>query len=76
MGAGGVEGGKRAQEISEIRVSLRPLASIAAFGGAVGPPLAGKRAAWRAPLLRVLTASFNAILFLAEAVASRLVQRG
>jgi hypothetical protein len=63
-------------KINEIRVSIRPFAGIAAFGAAVGPTLAGKRAAWRAPLLRVLTAPFNAILVLAEAVASRLVQRG
>jgi hypothetical protein len=62
-------------KIAEIRVLIRPLAGIAAFGAAIGPPLAAKRGALRAPLLRVLMLPFNAILALADAVASRLVQR-
>jgi ketosteroid isomerase-like protein len=62
-------------KVAEIRVSIRPLSGIAAFGAAVGPPLAGKRGALRAPLLRVLMLPFNAILALADVVASRLVQR-
>ena len=62
-------------KITEIRVSIRPLAGIAAFGAAVGPPLAGKGGAWRAPLLRVLMLPFSAILVLAEAIASRLLSR-
>jgi hypothetical protein len=62
-------------QIAEIRVLIRPLAGIAAFGAAVGPPLAARRGPFRAPLLRVLMLPFNAILTLADAVASRLVQR-
>jgi SnoaL-like domain len=62
-------------KVAEIRVSIRPLTGIAAFGAAVGPPLAGKRGALRAPLLRLLMPPFNAILALADVVASRLVQR-
>lgn len=62
-------------KITEIRVSIRPLVGIAAFGVAVGPPLARKRGALRAPLLRLLMVPFNAILALADVVASRLVQR-
>jgi hypothetical protein len=62
-------------DIIEIRVSIRPLAGIAAFGAVVGPRLAAKRGPLRAPLLRLLMLPFNAILAVADAVASRLVQR-
>lgn len=61
-------------KIAEIKVLIRPLTSIATFGAAVGPRLAAKRGALRAPLLRLLMVPFNAILALADVVASRLVQ--
>jgi hypothetical protein len=63
-------------KIAEITVMIRPLVGIAAFAGAVGPPLAGKRGAGRAALLRVLTPPLKAMLALVDIVASRLVQRG
>jgi hypothetical protein len=62
-------------KITEIWVLIRPLADIAAFAGAVGSPLAAKRGSGRAPLLRFLTLPLKAILLVADAVASRLVQR-
>jgi hypothetical protein len=62
-------------KISEVRVLIRPLVDIAAFAGAVGPPLAGKRGRIRAPLLRFLTLPLRAILAVADTVASRLTQR-
>jgi hypothetical protein len=80
MGGRWVEGtdlirGDEDGKITEIRVLIRPLAGIAAFGAVVGPPLAAKRGPLRASLLRLLMLPFNAILALADVVASRLVQR-
>ena len=62
-------------KITEVRVLIRPLVDIAAFAAAVGPPLAAKRGRIRALLLRFLTLPLKAILAVADAVASRLVQR-
>jgi ketosteroid isomerase-like protein len=63
-------------KIVEITVMVRPLVGIAAFAGAVGQPLAAKRGAWRAAVLRLLTPALKATLAVADVVASRLVQRG
>lgn len=62
-------------KISEVRVLIRPLVDIGAFAGAVGPPLAGRRGAMRALVLRLLTLPLAAILSIADFVASRLVVR-
>ncbi len=80
MGGGSVEGvdvirGAEHGKITEITVSIRPLKGIATFGAVVGPPLAARRGALNLALLRLLTLPFNAILALADALASRLVQR-
>lgn len=60
-------------KIIEIKVLIRPLVDIATFAGAIGPPLAAKRGAGRALLLRLLSFPLRAILLAADAVASRLV---
>jgi hypothetical protein len=62
-------------KISEITALIRPLADIALFAAAVGPPLARKRGRLRVPLLRLLTLPLQAILAVADAVATRFVQR-
>lgn len=62
-------------KITEIRVLIRPLADIAVFAAAAGPPLAAKRGSGRALLLRFLTLPLKAILLAADAVASRLLHR-
>jgi SnoaL-like domain len=62
-------------KIFEIKVMIRPLVDIATFAAAIGPPLAAKRGAGRALLLRVLSLPLRAILLAADAVASRLLQR-
>jgi SnoaL-like domain len=61
--------------ICEITALIRPLADIAVFAAAVGPPLARKRGWLRVPLLRLLTLPLRAILIIADAIATRLVQR-
>jgi hypothetical protein len=62
-------------KISEITALIRPLADIAVFAAAVGPPLARKRGRLRVPLLRLLTFPLRAILTIADVIATRLVQR-
>jgi hypothetical protein len=62
-------------KITEVRVLIRPLVDVAAFAAAVGPPLAAKRGRARAWLLRFLTLPLIAFLAVADALASRLVQR-
>jgi hypothetical protein len=61
-------------KITEIRVLIRPLVGIAAFAGAIGPPLAAKRGEARAVLLRLLTLPLKAIMALTDAFAWRLVR--
>lgn len=60
-------------EIFEIKVLIRPLVDIATFAAAIGPPLAAKRGASRALLLRFLSLPLKAILLAADTVASRLL---
>ena len=62
-------------KISEITALIRPLADIAVFAAAVGPPLARKRGRVRVPLLRLLTLPLRAMLVVADALATRFVQR-
>lgn len=62
-------------KICEIKVMIRPLVDIATFAAAIGPPLAAKRGAGRALLLRFLSLPLRAILLAADAVASRLLHR-
>jgi hypothetical protein len=62
-------------KISEITALVRPLADIAVFAAAVGPPLARKRGRVRVPLLRLLTLPLQAILAVTDMVATRFVQR-
>ena len=62
-------------KISEITALIRPLADIAVFAAAIGPPLARKRGRVRVPMLRLLTLPLQAILAVADVVATRFVQR-
>jgi hypothetical protein len=57
--------------IDEVRVLIRPLANIATFAAAAGPPLAAKRARWRGWLLRLLTAPLRAIFAAVDFLAPR-----
>lgn len=61
--------------IAEVRVFIRPLASIATFAAAVGPPLAAKRGPLEGLLLRVLTLPLQAIFAAVDFLAPRLIQR-
>ena len=60
-------------KVGEITVLIRPLVSLAAFGGAVGPPLAGQRGRLGGALVRVLNAPLTVLFSLVDRVASRLV---
>jgi ketosteroid isomerase-like protein len=62
-------------KISEVRVLIRPLANIATFAAAAGPPLAAKRGPIQGLLLRVLTLPLRAIFAAVDFVAPRLTQR-
>jgi hypothetical protein len=62
-------------KISEITALIRPLADIAVFAAAVGPPLARRRGRLRVPLVRALMLPLQAILTVADAIATRFVQR-
>jgi hypothetical protein len=62
-------------QIHEARVMIRPLVNIGVFAGAVGPPLAAKRGRLRGTLLRALTLPLQAMLAVADVVASRLALR-
>ncbi len=61
-------------KIAEIRVLIRPLADIAVFASAIGPPLAVRRSPTRGALVRLLTLPLKVILAVADAVASRLIK--
>ena len=79
-GGGSIEGADliRADEqgrICEVRVLIRPLAGIATFAAAAGPPLAAKRGPIRARLLRLLTLPLKAIFAGVDFLAPRLTQR-
>lgn len=80
IGASRIEGvdlvrSNQDDKIFEIKVLIRPLVDIATFAAAIGPPLAAKRGAGRALLLRVLSLPLRAILFAADTIASRLLHR-
>lgn len=62
-------------KISEITALIRPLADIALFAAAVGPPLARKRGWLRGRLSSLLMLPLRAILTIADVIATRLVQR-
>jgi hypothetical protein len=62
-------------KIAEVRVFIRPLASIAIFAAAVGPPLAAKRGPVQGLLLGVLTLPLKAIFAAVDFLAPRLIQR-
>lgn len=61
-------------KIAEIRVLIRPLVDIGKFAAAIGPPLAAKRGFGRGPLTRALILPLKAILAMADAISTRLVQ--
>jgi hypothetical protein len=61
-------------KITEIRVLIRPLVSIAVFAAAVGPPLAARRSPTRGALVRLLTLPLKGILTVADTVSSRLIK--
>jgi hypothetical protein len=60
-------------KIAEISVLIRPLADIAVFASAIGPPLAARQNPIRGALVRLLTLPLKTILTLADTVASRLI---
>lgn len=60
--------------VREVRVLIRPLASIAAFAEVVGPPLAAKRGAVEALVVRVLTLPLRPIFAIVDFLAPRLTQ--
>jgi hypothetical protein len=62
-------------KISEVKVLIRPMVSLAAFGSAVGPPLAAKQGRIRAILARLLNFPLTLLLTLTDIVAPRLVIR-
>jgi ketosteroid isomerase-like protein len=62
-------------KIAEVRVFIRPLASIAIFAAAAGPPLAAKRGPVKGLLLRVLTVPLRVIFAAVDFLAPRLIQR-
>jgi hypothetical protein len=62
-------------KISEVKVLIRPLVSLAAFGSAVGPPLAAKQGRIRAILVRFFNLPLTLLLTLTDIVAPRLVIR-
>ncbi len=61
-------------KITEIRVLIRPLVSIAVFAAAVGPPLAARKSSTRGALVRLLTLPLKGILTVADTVSSRLIK--
>lgn len=60
-------------KISEIRVLIRPLAGIAAFAAAVGPPLARQRGRVRFIMVRLLAAPLRWLLVAADRISGRFV---
>jgi hypothetical protein len=62
-------------KIYEIRVLIRPLANIAIFAAAAGPPLAAKRGRVQGWLLRLLTLPLKGIFAAVDFLAPRLTQR-
>jgi hypothetical protein len=62
-------------KIVEITVLIRPLVDIAAFGSAVGPPLARKRGRVPAILVKLISAPLGWMMALVDVIAPRLVQR-
>lgn len=62
-------------KISEITALIRPLVDIGALAAAMGPPLSGRRGPLRPPLVRLLTLPLRGILLVADAIATRFVQR-
>ena len=62
-------------KIADVRVFIRPLASIAVFAAAVGPPLAANRGPIQGLVLRVLTLPLKAIFAAVDFLAPRLIQR-
>ena len=63
-------------KIAEVRVFIRPLASIAIFAAAVGPPLVAKGGPIKGLLLGMLTLPLRAIFAAVDFLAPRLIQRG
>lgn len=60
-------------EIAEIGVLIRPLADIAVFASAIGPPLVGGRSSARGALTWLLTFPLKGLLRVADAIACRLI---
>lgn len=63
-------------KIVEIRVLIRPLVGIAAFGEVMGPPLARRRGRSRGWIAAVVSKPLRMFLGIVDAVATRLVRRG
>lgn len=75
--AGGIEGVDliRSDEhgkVCDVKVMIRPLANIAIFADAVGPPLAAKRGRLRGLLVGLLSMPLVPLFIIVERVASRL----
>jgi hypothetical protein len=62
-------------KITEVRVLIRPLVSLAAFASAIGPPLAAKQGRIRAILVRFFNLPLKVVLTSTDVVAPRLVLR-
>lgn len=62
-------------KVVEVTVLIRPLVDIAAFGSAVGPPLASKRGPVRGFLARLVGFPLQMLMSFVDAVAPRLVLR-
>ncbi len=60
-------------KIAEITVMIRPLADIAVFASAIGPPLAGMQSPARGFLVSALTLPLRGLLTVADGVAARLL---
>jgi len=62
-------------KITEITVTIRPLAAIGTFAAAIGPPLAARRSREREAIARVMSVPLKALLAIPDAVVPRLVMR-
>lgn len=60
-------------KVTELTVLIRPLVDIAAFGSAVGPPLAGKRGPVRRLLVQLISLPLRWMMIVVDVVAPRLV---
>jgi hypothetical protein len=64
-----------AGQLTEIRVMIRPLTSIAAFASSTGPQLAAHRGPIRSVLVRIFNLPFRGLAIALDLIAPRLVLR-